>query len=61
VHYYDLADDLTAQRFPEIKELLEKTLYPLPVVTIDGELLSVGYVSYWMIVDALKARIPATE
>ena len=57
VEYCDLADPKVQAEHQEMFDNIRAKGWPLPVVTIDGSVISLGYVGFWDIVDAIEARL----
>ena len=56
VEYYDLADDLSRGKFPEIARIIEEQDLPVPLVAIDGVLKMAGGIDFWAIAELIEAK-----
>lgn len=56
INYIDVDDDPEIDNNPDILKMIDEKAAPLPIVTIDGELIFAGGISYPLIVSELTKR-----
>jgi disulfide oxidoreductase YuzD len=61
VEYHDLSEAAERESHKKWAETIESKNLPVPVVTIDDQVIGTGRVDFWSIVDAIEARSKAAS